>query len=87
MIFLFERIILREVADLLGATPGVTADDIIVVDGYVRCKDVSGGILLTDQVMQMSIEEFSRKLLVPWLGRMGRLKVLRADLVELGVKF
>lgn len=85
MIQLSEHVIMREVADLLGATPGVMANDISVTDGYVRCKDIPGGIKLTDQVMQMSLNEFSAKLLAPWLGRMGRLKTLREDLKALGV--
>lgn len=86
MIQLSERVVLREVADLLGATPGVvTVDDITVADGHVRCKDIPGGVRLTDSVLQMSLNEFSNRLLVPWLGRMARLRLLREDLKALGV--
>lgn len=85
MIFLSERVILREVADVLGATPGVAADDITVADSHVRCKDIPGGIRLTDSVLQMSLNEFSNRLLVPWLTKMSRLRSLREDLKALGV--
>lgn len=85
MIQLSEHVIMREVADLLGATSGVTVDDIIIADGFVSCKGIPGGIRMTDTVLRMSLDEFSSRLLVPWLTRMARLKLLREDLKALGV--
>lgn len=61
-------------------------------DGVLVCKilpangRISGGIKLEGSLMQQSLDDFSERHLVPWLGRMGRLKALQEDLKALGVE-
>lgn len=92
---LSHELILQETALLLHCTPhgGLTIDDLeIDRDGMLTCKVLSvngriaGGINLTDSLMAMTLSEFSRRALVPWLMRMARLKSLQADLRALGVE-
>lgn len=87
MILLSHRLVLAETAQLLRLSEGdgLKVDDLSFDGDMLTCKDIPGGLALTDSTMQLSVNEFSAKLLTPWLARMTRLKALRCDLVALGV--
>lgn len=87
MILLSHRLVLAEAAQLLrrSESDGLSVDDPSFDGDMLRCKGIPGGLQLTETAKQMTVDEFSRKLLEPWFARMTRLKALRADLVALGV--
>lgn len=101
MVSLSHSVVLREARRLLEAErffpfnamfAGLEPDDIgIDRDGVLVCKPlpvngrISGGIKLEGSLMQMTLDDLSQRHLIPWLGRMGRLKALQEDLKALGV--
>lgn len=89
MNLLSHRVVLAEIVQLVnkpqhGDQP-LVPDDFSFDGDVLVCKDIPGGLKLTDEAKQLAIATFSYRLLVPFLTRMARLKALRADLVALGV--
>ena len=86
MNLLTQRLVLAEAAQLLReGDPKLGADDLSFNGDMLVCKGIPGGLVLTDTAKQMSVDEFSRKLLVPFLARMTRLRALQEDLAALGM--
>lgn len=90
---LTNSVVVREVEFLLGDRGLVIDDFEIVLGGVLVCKSlpgngwISGGIRLSDSCSAaMSINEFSNRILAPWMTRMARLKALQEDLKALGVE-
>lgn len=91
MITLSHELVLQEAARLLHRSEGdgLNTRDLEIDSDILYCKALPrsvGGITLSDAMMkELSPNDFSRTLLVPWLARMSRLKALYLDLRMLGV--
>lgn len=93
MIELAYSLVLSEAKRLAGAMVGldpadleINRDDVLVCKVLPADGRISGGIRLGGPLMQLSLDDFSERHLVPWLMRMGRLKALQEDLKALGVQ-